>query len=249
MNPLDLSDKKIFVTGGSRGIGNAIVKYLADLGAQVAFTYTSREDAAQKTLENLKGQGHKMFRMDLNSEESIEGTVKDVLQHFGGIDGVVNNAGITKDQLLLRMSAQDFDQVLQTNLRGNFLVTKAFVKPMMKARKGAFVHMTSVIGRTGNAGQANYAASKAGLESFSRSVALELASRNIRSNCVAPGFIATEMTDVLSEETKSKIITKIPLQCIGEGSDVASCVAFLLSDASKYITGECINVNGGLFMN
>jgi 3-oxoacyl-[acyl-carrier protein] reductase len=244
-----LSGKKIVVTGGSRGIGAAIVKLLAQEGAQVAFTYSSREESAQQVAHTLPGEGHFYIKMDISSEESINSAVNHILEKWPDVDGVVNNAGITKDQLLLRMKAEDFDSVIGTNLRGTFLVTKAFTKVMMKARKGSIVNITSVIGQTGNAGQANYAASKAGTVAFSKSVALELASRNVRLNCVAPGFIATEMTDALSEETKQKIMEKIPLQKIGDGQDVAQAVRFLLSDESKYITGHTINVNGGMFMD
>lgn len=244
-----LSGKKIVVTGGSRGIGAAIVKLLAQEGAQVAFTYSSREESAQQVAHTLSGEGHFYIKMDISNEESINSAVNHILEKWPDVDGVVNNAGITKDQLLLRMKAEDFDSVIGTNLRGTFLVTKAFTKVMMKARKGSIVNITSVIGQTGNAGQANYAASKAGTVAFSKSVALELASRNVRLNCVAPGFIATEMTDALSEETKQKIMEKIPLQKIGDGQDVAQAVRFLLSDESKYITGHTINVNGGMFMD
>jgi 3-oxoacyl-[acyl-carrier protein] reductase len=243
-----LFGKKIFVTGGSRGIGAAIVKFLVDKGAQVAFTYSSNEAAAKAVLESLPGNGHMMTQMDLGKEDSVLSTVEKVMAHFGQIDGVVNNAGITKDQLLLRMKVEDFDSVIQTNLRGTFLVTKAFLKPLLKARKGSIVSVTSVIGQTGNPGQANYAASKAGTEAFSRSTALEVASRGIRVNCVAPGFIKTEMTDSLTEDQKKMILSKIPLDRIAEPEEVASAVAFLLSDESRYITGHTLNVNGGMYL-
>ncbi len=244
-----LQGKKIVVTGGSRGIGAAIVKHLADEGALVAFTYSSREESAQQVAHALPGTGHFYIKMDISSENSVNEAVEHILEKWPEIDGVVNNAGITKDQLLIRMKADDFDAVVNTNLRGTFLVTKAFTKPMMKARKGSIVNITSIIGQTGNAGQANYAASKAGAIAFGKSVALELASRNVRVNNVAPGFIATEMTDVLSEEVKAKMVENIPLQKIGEGQDVAQAVRFLLSDESKYITGHTLDVNGGMHMN
>jgi 3-oxoacyl-[acyl-carrier protein] reductase len=243
-----LIGKKIFVSGGSRGIGAAIVKSLAQRGAQLAFTYSSNEAAAKAVLDSLTGSGHMMVQMDLNQEESIAATVEKVMAHLGDIDGVVNNAGITKDQLLLRMKSEDFDSVIQTNLRGTFLVTRAFLKPLVKARKGSVVNVTSVIGQTGNAGQANYAASKAGTEAFSKSVALEVASRGIRVNCVAPGFIKTEMTDVLTEDQKNMVLSKIPLGRIAEPDEVASAVAFLLSDESRYITGHTLSVNGGMYL-
>lgn len=243
-----LSAKKIFVSGGSRGIGAAIVKTLALQGAQVAFTYSSNEAAAQEVLKNLTGSGHMMVQMDLLQETSITSAIEKVLAHFSEIDGVVNNAGITKDQLLLRMKTEDFDSVIQTNLRGTFLVTKGFLKGFLKSRKGSIVNITSVIGQTGNPGQANYAASKAGTEGFSKSTALEVASRGIRVNCVAPGFIKTEMTAVLTEEQKKAILSKIPLDRIAEAEEVAAAVAFLLSDDSRYITGQTLNVNGGMYL-
>ncbi len=243
-----LDGKKIIVTGGSRGIGADLVRHLADLGAQVAFTYSSREDAAQKVLSSLPGEGHFILQMNLSSEASINQGLEKITSKWSEVDGLVNNAGITKDGLLLRMKTEDFDDVINTNLRGAFLMTKALTKIMMKARKGSIVNITSVIGQTGNAGQANYAASKAGLIGFSKSVALEIASRNVRVNCVAPGFIATEMTDAISEEAKKKIFEQIPLGSIGEARDVSNAVAFLLSEQSKYITGHTLSVNGGLYM-
>lgn len=249
MEGKSLLGKKIVVTGGSRGIGAAIVKLLAQEGAQVAFTYTSREESAQAIAHSLPGQGHFYLKMDISNEASVNEAIEHITEKWPEIDGVVNNAGITRDQLLLRMKAEDFDSVITTNLRGTFLVTKSFTKIMMKARKGSVVNITSVIGQTGNAGQANYAASKAGTVAFSKSVAQELGSRNVRVNCVAPGFIATEMTDGLSEDVKKSILAKVPLQKIGDGEDVAYAVRFLLSDESKYITGHTINVNGGMFMD
>ncbi len=244
-----LQGKKIIVTGGSRGIGASIVKLLAESGAHVCFTYSSREEAAAEVAKTLPGDGHFYLKLDVANEESVSQAMEQITAKWSDIDGLVNNAGITKDQLLLRMKTEDFDAVMNTNLRGTFLMTKALSKIMMKARKGSIVNITSVIGQTGNAGQANYAASKAGTEAFSKSVALELASRNVRVNCVAPGFIATEMTHVLSEDAKTKIIDKIPMNSIGDGNDVANAVKFLLSEESKYITGHTVNVNGGLFMS
>lgn len=249
MTKNSLQGKRIVVTGGSRGIGAAIVKLLAEEGAQVAFTFSSREESAQQVAHSLPGEGHFYIKMDISDEASVNAAVAHILEKWPEIDGVVNNAGITKDQLLMRMKTEDFDSVIGTNLRGTFLVTKAFTKGMMKARKGSIVNITSIIGQTGNAGQANYAASKAGTVAFSKSVALELGSRNVRVNCVAPGFIETEMTDVLPEEVKNKMLDRIPLRKIGEAVDVAQTVRFLLSDESKYITGNTISVNGGMFMD
>jgi 3-oxoacyl-[acyl-carrier protein] reductase len=244
-----LQGQKIIVTGGSRGIGAAIVKHLAAEGAQVCFTYSSREEAAAEVAKTLPGEGHFFLKLDVASEESINQAMEQITARWPSVDGLVNNAGITKDQLLMRMKTDDFDAVIATNLRGTFLMTKALTKIMMKARKGSVVNITSVIGQTGNPGQANYAASKAGTEAFSKSVALELASRNVRVNCVAPGFIGTEMTHVMSDDAKEKVLGKIPMGTIGEGQDVAHAVRFLLSEESKYVTGQTINVNGGLFMN
>lgn len=243
-----LNGKNIIVTGGSRGIGAAIVKHLAELGARVAFTYSSRQDLAESVLKSLPGDGHFIQAMDLSNPTSIDEAMKTMVKTLGSIDGLVNNAGITKDQILLMMKLEDFEAVINTNLRGTFLVTKSVLKPMLKAQRGSIVTVTSVIGQTGNGGQANYAASKAGLEAFSKSVAQEVASRQIRLNCVAPGFIATEMTDILNDQQKASIQEKIPLKQIGSALDVAQAVAYLLSDNAKYITGHTLNVNGGLFM-
>lgn len=246
MNPL--LNKKILVTGGSRGIGAGIARHLAHQGAQVAISYTSRPDSAETVLQSLEGQGHISIQMDISNEESVLHGVTEVLNKFGQIDGLVNNAGITKDQILLRMKTSDFDDVIQTNLRGTYLCTKAVMKPMLKARSGSIVSITSVIGQTGNAGQANYAASKAGIEAFMKSTALELGSRNIRANCVAPGFIVTEMTDELNDDQKNAILSKIPLNKLGQVDDIAHAVSYLLSDQAAYITGQTISVNGGLHM-
>lgn len=247
---MDLKGKKIVVTGGSRGIGAAIVKRLAADGAQVAFTYTSRPEAAEKILSEIGGAdvGHFSLKLDISNEQSVEDGFKSIMEKFGQIDGLVNNAGITKDQLFIRMKTDDFDSVINTNLRGAFLCTKTVTKPMLKARKGSIVNVTSVIGHMGNAGQANYAASKAAVAAMGKSVAQELGSRNIRVNCVAPGFIVTDMTDAMTEEQKQAIFTKIPLQKFGEVEDIASSVSFLLSDDSKYITGQTLHVNGGMLM-
>lgn len=259
---MSLKGKKIVVTGGSRGIGAAIVKRLAADGAQVAFTYASRPDAANKILSEIQTTsggadsenstanltGHLALKLDIADEQSVEDGFKQIMEKFGQIDGLVNNAGITKDQLFLRMKTEDFDQVINTNLRGAFLCTKTVTKPMLKARKGSIVNVTSVIGHIGNAGQANYAASKAAVAAMGKSVAQELGSRNIRVNCVAPGFIVTDMTDAMTEEQKQAIFTKIPLQNFGTPEDIASAVSFLLSDDSKYITGQTLHVNGGMLM-
>lgn len=249
MNILNLSGKKYFVTGGSRGIGAAIVKYLAEQGASVGFTFSSNEAKAHELVKTLPGEGHFCVKMDVSDEANVDAVVTDVLQRFQSVDGVVNNAGITKDQLLLRMKSEDFQSVMQTNLNGVFYITKAFSKSMLKARRGVFVNISSVIGSTGNSGQTNYAASKGGLEAFTKSVALELASRGIRANCVAPGYIKSDMTATLSEEQTQKFADSIPLARAGESFEVASAVAFLLSDAASYITGQTLHVNGGMYLN
>ncbi len=243
-----LSGKKILVTGGSRGIGAEIVRTLAAAGAKVAFTYSSNQESAKKILESLPGEGHRILAMNVADETSVSSALEPLLADWKDIDGLVNNAGITKDGLLMRMKSDDFDSVINTNLKGAFYLTKSVTKLMMKNRKGSVVNITSVIGQTGNAGQANYAASKGGVVAFSKSVALELGSRNVRVNCVAPGFIETDMTDVLAPETKQKIMDKIPLQRMGTAKEVAETVKFLLSDQSSYITGHTLSVNGGLFM-
>jgi 3-oxoacyl-[acyl-carrier protein] reductase len=244
----ELTGKKIFITGGGRGIGAGIARVLADAGARVALSYTSRPDDAEKTLGTLKGQGHFTVKMDISSAESVDQAFAQVLEKFGGLDGVVNNAGITRDQLILRMKPEDFDAVVQTNLGGTFLCTKLAIKAMLKARAGSIVNISSVIGQMGNPGQSNYAASKAGIEGFSRATALEVASRNIRVNCVAPGFITTEMTDALDDKQRESIQNRIPLGRLGTVEDVANTVAFLLSDQTTYVTGQVIQVNGGLYM-
>lgn len=215
----------------------------------MAIGYASREEAAQQVLQKLPGSGHFIVRLDVTSEAAVEEGLNQVFKQWETFDGLVNNAGITKDTLLLRMKNEDFEQVIRTNLQGTFLVTRACLKMFLKTRKGSIVNITSVIGQTGNAGQANYAASKAGIEAFSRSAAMEVASRGIRVNCVAPGFIATEMTDALNEDQKKAILQKIPMGRIAEASEVATTVAFLLSDDAKYITGHTLSVNGGLYMN
>jgi len=245
---MKLKGKSILVTGGSRGIGAGIAARLAADGARVAITYSRRPEAADEVLASLGGNGHIKLEMNIASEESIEQGFDKALKEFGSLQGLVNNAGITKDQLLLRMKADDFDEVLQTNLRGSFLCTRYAVKSMLKARAGSIVNITSVVGHSGNAGQANYAASKGALDAFTKSVAQEVGSRQIRLNCVAPGFISTEMTDVLSETQRNDLMTKIPMQRMGKTEDVAAAVAFLLSDESGYITGQTIHVNGGMYM-
>lgn len=243
-----LKDKSILITGGSRGIGAGMAKCLSQLGAQVAITYSANEAAAQKVLTELSGTGHIAVPMNVALADSVQAGFDRVLTHFGKLDGLVNNAGITKDQLILRMKDEDFDSVIQTNLRGTYLTSKLAVKAMLKARKGSIVNISSVVGQMGNAGQTNYSASKAGIEGFTRSLALEVASRQIRVNAIAPGFIVTDMTEALDAKQQEAITQRIPLGKLGHVQDIANAVAFLIGDESSYITGQVLAVNGGLYM-
>lgn len=243
-----LQGKRVAITGGSRGIGAGIAKYLAHQGARVALTYASSREQAEKVLSELPGEGHLAVALNVGETASVEKCFEEILEKFGGLDGLVNNAGITKDQLLMRMKDEDFDAVINTNLKGAFLCTRAVMRPLLKARGGSIVNISSVVGQMGNPGQANYSASKAGLEGFTRSVAMEVASRGIRVNAVAPGFIVTDMTRALDDKQKDAITARIPLQRLGSVDDVAGSVAFLLGDTSLYITGQVLQVNGGLYM-
>lgn len=243
-----LEGKTAIITGASRGIGKGIAEVFAQQGANVAFTYSSSTAAAQELESelsnlNVKVKGYKSNAA--NFEESQE-LIKNVLNDFGTIDVLVNNAGITKDNLLMRMSEEDFDSVIEVNLKSIFNMTKAVQRTMLKQRKGSIINMSSVVGVKGNAGQANYAASKAGMIGFSKSMALELGSRNIRTNVVAPGFIETEMTSSLDETTVAGWREAIPLKRGGTPADIANACVFLASDLSAYITGQVINVDGGM---
>lgn len=245
---MNLEGKTVLVTGGSRGIGAGIARTLATAGARVAITFSSRPDAAEEVLKGLPGHNHLSLQLDIANEDSVHRCIDQLMSTFERLDGVVNNAGVTRDQLLLRMKTEDFDQVINTNLRGTYLITRNVMKPMIKARGGSIVNITSVIGHSGNAGQANYAASKAGTEGFTRSVAQEVASRGIRLNCVAPGFIVTDMTGALDDKQKGQILDSIPMRRLGQTEDVAQAVLFLLSDSSSYMTGQTLHVNGGMYM-
>ncbi len=237
------------MTGGSRGIGKSIVQALAGAGARVAFSYAQNESSALDLVKTLPGEGHFAVQLKLESPESINAAVEIVMEKMGSLDGLVNNAGLTRDGLLMRMKVQDWDDVINANLRGSFLVTQGFLRSFIKNRKGSIVNISSVIGRIGNAGQANYAASKAGLIGFTKSLAREVGSRGVRVNCVAPGFIKTDMTKDLAEEVQAGILSQIPLNYIGEADDIAHVVKFLLSPESRYITGHTLDVNGGMYMN
>jgi 3-oxoacyl-[acyl-carrier protein] reductase len=247
-NATRFAGKKILVTGSSRGIGAGIAKRLAQEGATVAVTYAGNAQSAEAVRASLPGEGHLLLQLNIADEASVEAAFTQITQKWGGLDGLVNNAGVTKDGLLLRMKTEDFQSVIDTNLKGTFLCTRAAVKMMLKARTGSIVNITSVIGEMGNAGQANYAASKAGVVGFTKSIAQEVASRSIRVNCVAPGFIVTDMTDAMNDKAKEAILSKVPLNTLGDTDDVANATAFLLSSESKYITGHVLSVNGGMYM-
>ena len=246
-----MTDKKVaLVTGGSRGIGRACALELGKAGYDVVINYAGNAEAAAKTVEDIKtlGVNAEAYKFDVSNKEEAEGLVNQTIEKFGKIDVLVNNAGITKDNLLMRMSEEDFEKVLDINLKGTFLITKFATKYMMKKRCGSIVNLASVVGVAGNAGQCNYSASKAGVIGFTKSIAKELASRNIRANAVAPGFIKTDMTDVLSDNVKENINSQIPLKRMGTAEEVAKLVYFLGTAESSYITGQIINVDGGMVM-
>ena len=243
-----LEGKTAIITGGSRGIGKGIVEVFAQHGANVAFTYSSSAEAANALAEEISKAGvkAKAYKSDAASYEEAQTLAANVLSDFGSIDILVNNAGITKDNLLMRISEEDFDKVIEVNLKSVFNMTKAVQRAMLKQRKGSIINMSSVVGVKGNAGQTNYAASKAGVIGFTKSVALELGSRDIRCNAVAPGFIETEMTGKLDEATVKGWREMIPLKRGGTPEDVANTCVFLASDLSAYITGQVLNVDGGM---
>ncbi len=245
-----LQDKVVLITGASRGIGKAIAEECAKQGAIVAFTYISSEEKAKALEAELSANGGiaKGFKSDAGNFDAAQKLVDDVVATYGTIDVLINNAGITRDTLLMRMSEEQWDEVINTNLKSAFNLTKAVQKPMLKARKGSIINMSSVVGVSGNAGQSNYAASKAGLIGFTKSVAQELGSRNIRCNAIAPGFIETEMTAALDEKVVQEWRNSIPLKRGGNPIDVANATVFLASDMSAYITGQTIHVCGGMLM-
>lgn len=243
-----LENKVALITGASRGIGREIAKRFAEQGANIAFTYLSSVEKGQALEAELEAYGIKAkgYRSDASDYASAEQLVTDVTAEFGTIDILINNAGITRDTLLMRMSEEQWDEVLRVNLKSVFNLTKAATKPMMRAKSGSIINMTSVVGLMGNAGQANYSASKAGIIGFTKSIAKELGSRNIRSNAIAPGFIETEMTGELNEKALEEWLKSIPLKRAGQGQDVADACVFLGSDMSKYITGQVLQVDGGM---
>ena len=243
-----LEGKNVILTGASRGIGKGIAKIFVKHGANIAFTYRSSEEQAKALEDELLVGGYKVkgYRSDASDFESAQQLSIDVIEDFGSIDVLVNNAGITKDSLLMRMSEADFDSVMSINMKSVFNMTKAVTGPMLKAKAGSIINMSSVVGIKGNAGQANYAASKAAINGFTKSIALELGSRNIRCNAIAPGFIETEMTEALESDTIRQWRDQIPLKRGGNPDDIANTTLFLASDLSTYITGQVINVCGGM---
>lgn len=248
--PNMLKGKTALVTGSSRGIGRAIALALAEKGANIAVNYAGNETKAEEVVQELKDLGVEAIKIRANvaDEQDVKAMIKEVIKTFGTLDILVNNAGITRDNLLMRMKVEEFDDVIETNLKGAFLCTKAVTRQMMKQRAGKIINIASIVGVSGNAGQANYVAAKAGMIGLTKSTAKELASRNILVNAIAPGFITTDMTDVLTNEQKTAILSTIPLEKLGEPEDIANVVCFLASDDAKYITGQTIHVDGGMVM-
>jgi len=245
-----LSGQVALVTGASRGLGRSIALELAGKGANVVVNYAGSKDKAEEVVEEIKGLGRESFAIqaDVSSEEAVKNMVKKVINHFGQLDILVNNAGITKDNLLMRMKEEEFDDVMNINLKGVFLCTKAVTRQMMRQRKGKIINVASIVGVRGNPGQANYVAAKAGVIGLTKTTAQELASRNILVNAVAPGFITTDMTEVLSDEQREAILSLVPLRKLGQPEDVARVVRFLASEDANYITGQTIHIDGGMVM-
>ncbi|EZH67212.1 3-oxoacyl-ACP reductase [Bacillaceae bacterium JMAK1] len=247
---MKLQGKKALVTGASRGIGRAIAIQLASLGADVAINYSGNQAKAEETKASCEAHGVRAITIqaDVSDETQVKAMFKTVTDEFERIDLLINNAGITRDNLVMRMKSEDWDDVMNTNVKGVFLCSKAASRPMMKQREGIIVNIASVVGSIGNPGQANYVAAKAGVVGLTKTLAKEFASRNIRVNAVAPGFIATEMTDELQDETKSALLEQIPLATLGEPEDVARVVSFLCGEGSRYMTGQTLHVDGGMYM-
>jgi 3-oxoacyl-[acyl-carrier protein] reductase len=247
---MKLIGKTALVTGASRGIGREIALELARQGVDVVVNYAGSEAKAHEVVEEIKGLGREAIAIqcDVSNSESVTDMVKETVDHFGKIDILVNNAGITRDNLLMRMKENEWDDVININLKGVFLCTKAVTRQMMKQRYGRIINISSVVGVSGNPGQANYVAAKAGVIGLTKTSAKELASRGITVNAIAPGFISTEMTDQLTEDIQNEMLKMIPLAQFGEPKDIANTVVFLASDDSRYITGQTIHVNGGMVM-
>ncbi len=247
---MSLTGKNALVTGGSRGIGRAIALELSKQGSNVIITYINNEEKAKEVVEEIEKNNVKglAIKANVSLEEDVKKMIEIANKHFDSVDILVNNAGITKDNLLIRMKSDDWDTVMETNLKGVFLCTKAVARKMMKKRYGKIVNMASVVGLSGNIGQGNYSASKAGVIGFTKSIAKELGSRGINVNAIAPGFIDTDMTKVLNADIKNQMVENIPLKRIGKPEDIANVVAFLCSDEANYITGQVINVDGGMLI-
>ncbi|MUK89948.1 3-oxoacyl-[acyl-carrier-protein] reductase [Ornithinibacillus sp. L9] len=245
-----LKGKSALVTGASRGIGRAIALELARQGANVAVNYAGSEAKAQAVVEEIEQLGVNAFKIqaDVSDESSVKAMVKEVIGQFGSLDILVNNAGITRDNLLMRMKEEEFDQVINTNLKGVFVCTKAVTRQMMKQKSGRIINVASIVGVSGNPGQANYVAAKAGVIGLTKTTAKELASRNILVNAIAPGFISTDMTDELTDEQREGMLAMIPLAKLGTPEDVARVVRFLASEDANYITGQTIHIDGGMVM-
>ncbi|WP_198512677.1 3-oxoacyl-[acyl-carrier-protein] reductase [Bacillus sp. mrc49] len=245
-----LKGKKALVTGASRGIGREVALELALQGADVAINYSGSEAKANEVVDEIKALGREAFAIqcDVANGESVTNMVKEVVERFGRVDILVNNAGITRDNLLMRMKEDEWDAVINTNLKGVFLCTKAVTRQMMKQRSGRIINMASIVGVSGNAGQANYVAAKAGVIGLTKTTAKELASRGITVNAIAPGFISTDMTGELPEDVQKAMLDQIPLARFGDPKEVASVASFLASDASKYMTGQTLHVDGGMVM-
>ena len=241
-------NKIVLVTGAGRGIGASIAKRFASEGAEVIVNYSGNDEAAQKTVDEITatgGQAQK-YKCSVNDSESVKVMIDEIIKKFGRIDILVNNAGITKDGLMLRMTDEDFDRVIDVNLKGTFNCTKYVSKYMLKQKSGKIINISSVVGLSGNAGQVNYSASKAGIIGITKSAAKELSSRGITVNAVAPGYVDTDMTKVLSDNIRNEILKNIPLQRMGNVEDISNCVAFLVSEDASYITGQVISVDGGM---
>ena len=248
MTGIDLSGKVALVTGASRGIGAVVAARLAEAGARVGVNYHASFDAATVVVDSIKKAGGEALLVggDVSQEDKAEAVIKNLVEHFGGIDILINNAGINKAQLLIRMKPEDFDSVMNVNLRGAFLCTRYAMTHLIRQRSGRVINMSSVVGLSGNPGQANYAAAKAGLVGLTKAVAREVASRNVTVNALAPGYITTAMVDELSEETQAKILERIPMGRFGTPEDVAEAVVFLCSDGASYITGQVLTIDGGM---
>ncbi|MFT8319454.1 MAG: 3-oxoacyl-[acyl-carrier-protein] reductase [Bacillus sp. (in: firmicutes)] len=247
---MKLVGKTALVTGASRGIGRSIALELAKQGANIAVNYAGSVDRANEVVQEIKDMGREAIAIqcDVSNSESVADMLKQTLAAFGTIDILINNAGITKDNLLMRMKESEWDDVINTNLKGVFLCTKAVTRPMMKQRKGRIINITSIVGVTGNPGQANYVAAKAGVIGFTKTTAKELAQRNITVNAIAPGFITTDMTGKLTDDVKTAMLSQIPLGAFGNPEDIANAVVFLASDESGYITGQTLHIDGGMYM-